>query len=124
MLSRTLVRENPGVNPDEFLNRKTGMESLRKKAREEMRGFLEDSLARLVRLESRANGGGKPTISLFCRIDFSLLQRDDGDFNYFINEIDRTHTCNFWSAKGNAHLVGMLADEFAPHFAAWISELV
>jgi hypothetical protein len=119
-LVRDMLKENPELDLDRLVNRKTGTALDHRRAIKERNNFLETALSHLVQLETR-HFGKKPSIAYFCRIDFSILEDEETELHYFINEVDRTHTCCLWSGQNDSHRAGIVGDEFSTQFLEWLS---
>jgi hypothetical protein len=109
-------------NPDE------GTAVLRMKGRQEFYEFVRKTYEGLYAIESKKLGG-RPTIGVFCRIDISLMvDHQTHRVDYFVNEIERTHTCSLWSNRkqgptSSKASVGTLADTFSEVFYKWLLDL-
>lgn len=104
-------------NPDQ------GSRSARNDAEIEFRTFVIQTYEELYAMEARRILG-KPSISLFCRLDIGVLIDKDDRAHYFVNEVERTQTTSMWSNRQNAQSpripARMLGHTFAQSFYEWM----
>lgn len=109
-------------NPDR------GAISIREQGRNEFFDFVQKTYEGLYAIESNMVGG-KPSMSVFCRMDISLIVDSKTDtVSYFVNEVERYHTCSLWSnmksgPKSVRAPIGSLADTFAGVFYKWLIDI-
>lgn len=60
-----------------------------KRGIKEYRTFVLQVVRRLIRLEE-AEAGGKSDLRVFCRVDISTYQDDQGEFHWMVNELARS----------------------------------
>jgi hypothetical protein len=102
----------------EFHPDATHAEILANKA--ELYDFAKETLEGLIEYETR-RFGAIPSLSLFCRMDIGLIEREDGRLCYFVNEVERTSRCSLWSGgSDNRDIAGLVASEFANYFPLWL----
>jgi hypothetical protein len=91
----------------------------REKGKTQFYDFVQKTYEGLYMVESRALGA-RSSISIFCRIDISLIV--EGDIvHYFVNEVKRYHTCSLWSNRktgpnSSKVSIGTFADTFSETF--------
>jgi hypothetical protein len=109
-------------NPDH------GSIAVRDQAKQQFFGFVRDTYEGLYAIESTLIGG-KPSMSVFCRMDISLIvDSNTNNVNYFVNEVERYHTCSLWSnmkqgAKSARAPIGSFADTFSAVFYKWLVDI-
>jgi hypothetical protein len=120
MFEERLMQMNV-CNPDK------GNAAIRAKGRQEFYDFVRNTYEGLYAIKSRIIAG-RP-IGIFCRLDVSLMiDTRLGQVDYFVNEIERTHTCSLWSNRkvgptSSRASIGTLSDTFAEVFYNWLLDL-
>lgn len=79
--------------------------------------FVLDTLAGLIKLEERQNRL-QSGLRLFCRIDVAVLKNADGDYVYWVNEVDRTPNASLFACQATMH-----AELLAKTFVATLEKL-
>lgn len=110
------------LNSESVLNTNTDVPiSERVDAKREFEKFVMDTYKELVMCERRKMGGSS-SLEVFCRIDVGLFLKDDGDLGYFVNEVERTLTCGFWTRNVEVDFK-VFAGTFARSLAGWSDNL-
>lgn len=112
-----MLPHNPGLASSTWSERATGASSA---GVNELNDFATRTLQGLVEAESRGAMGGKRSISMFCRMDIGITEAEDGKLQYFVNEVERTHTCSLWTGLGETTRAGWFATSFGPALKTWI----
>lgn len=71
----------------------------------ELDEFVVGTVKELLRIEERGNRGMERMSGLrvFCRVDISVFQVESGEWEYYVNEIDRTHNASLF-ARADANM--------------------
>ena len=107
-------------NPDQ------GTAANREKGKSQFYDFVQKTYKGLYTVESRVIGA-RPSMSIFCRIDISLIVEGDA-VHYFVNEVERYHTCSLWSNRksgpnSSRASIGTFADTFSETFYKWLADI-
>jgi hypothetical protein len=87
---------------------------------DELYNFAKATLEGMIEYETR-RFGAIPSLSFFCRMDIGLIEREDRTLCYFVNEVERTSRCSFWSGgSDNRDIAGLIASEFTNYFPLWL----
>jgi hypothetical protein len=89
----------------------------------ELHAFATDTLNALINLEKLQTGAGT-TLSQFCRVDISMMQTENGDLDYFVNEVERGPDVCLWAGEENGGLLRKVAEKFLPSLHTWIADNV
>lgn len=100
------------INPDE------GTQEERMHAKYQFEQFVLNTWKHLV-LAEKAEAGGGVSISIFCRLDIGLVEKD-GRLLYFVNEVERSLTASLWISAMPDGQHGIFADTFAVTFHDWL----
>lgn len=107
---------------DVILNPQRGAHIHRDAGKKEFEDFVLGTWSKLVRQETRINGG-KSSLAVFCRMDVGILLLDGNDRpQYFVNEVERTTTTSLW-LRGHLNSMGTMADSFAILFRQWLADM-
>jgi hypothetical protein len=72
--------------------------------------FAEETFAGLVGERERAHlPGRRSDLRMFARLDISVIQKESGEREFFVNEVEMGHTVNLFFAQVS-HTVGMIAE--------------
>jgi len=79
------------------VNPQHGAEYFREQGKREFYEFVLGTWRELVLRETR-DGGGKPSICLFCRMDIGVRidLHGAGSSQYFVNEVEHSPTTSVW----------------------------
>lgn len=86
----------------------------------ELNEFAQRTLEELIALESRVTMGSRRSISMFCRMDIGLRESEDGRLHYFVNEIERTHSCALWAGMGDTYRAVMIGEKLGQLLVQWM----
>jgi hypothetical protein len=120
--SQGILLKTDVCNPDQ------GSIAIRDQGKQQFFDFVQSTYEGLYAIESSVIGG-KPSMSVFCRMDISLIV--DSQTNhvcYFVNEVERYHTTSLWSnmkqgAKSVRAPLGSFADTFSDVFYKYLVDI-
>ena len=98
MAADLLCRDDTDVK--ESLGRPVGVDFNEiRAANDHFRKFVENAVRALVEVEEqRVSDGTKSELRFFCRVDVGILRDPQGEYHYFINEVQRSHGAFIFAA--------------------------
>ncbi|KAG2362865.1 hypothetical protein BDR07DRAFT_1484225 [Suillus spraguei] len=105
---------------DDIMDPVGGTLSERRQADEELESFAKTVLNQLIEVEEESLGASS-SLRLLVRLDLCVKEGPDGEFGYFINEVERGLGIGMFSS-GNPRWTLRLADEFECVFSKWVNE--
>ncbi|TFK65354.1 hypothetical protein BDN72DRAFT_900751 [Pluteus cervinus] len=80
-------------------------------ARRHFDRFVQSIVHGLVEIEERkAQKPNSSSLRIFCRVDVSVYKDPVGEYQYFVNEIERSHTTILFSSYDEASVEGMVLE--------------
>jgi hypothetical protein len=102
-----------------FWLRVGGSRNERDQAKGELYNFIHDTLDALIHVEKKRLRTTVSSLEHFARVDISVIEKPDGSFDYFVNEIERgLATTYFMSSQYNGACC--LMDDFIDTLIKWV----
>ncbi|KAH9910591.1 uncharacterized protein BXZ73DRAFT_83411 [Epithele typhae] len=87
----------------------------------ELQTFAEVTFKGLCQLEQGCSPTGSSDLTLFARIDIGLIPDNQGGFQYFVNEVERSWGTTLFGSL-ESHVVVSAVHQFGQSLAAWVKE--
>lgn len=110
------------VNPEDIHTCDKGDVETRQEGKQQMWSFVEGTYQSLVDYEIRRHLG-TPSISVFCRMDIGVIERDNS-LHYFVNGVERSTTASLWLDTFPDGCHGRLADAIGMGIYEWLQKEV
>jgi hypothetical protein len=91
------------------------------KARSELYDFANATLLELIKMDKRKSGAFS-SINLFCRMDIGVIAKENGELDYFVNEIERGPNAALWTGEHNPHLLAEVAKDLGKLLHGWVED--
>ncbi|KAF7972496.1 hypothetical protein HWV62_17862 [Athelia sp. TMB] len=120
---REIIENDPNYVSDDVSLREGGREEELLAARLELTQFTETTLKALILKEKERSGARFSSLELFCRLDVSVIDNEDGELHYWVNEVERGPYAVLYSNEPPLYQTGRVADELAQDIPNWLDRL-